>query len=147
MKKTLRYIGFVICVALAGMVFPSCEKKEPVEKTYDVTFLVLGESSLPLPEARVKVGTIEKQTDENGKCSFFKLKDKWVTAAVSADCYQTSFTTVGLTGEPDETVTITLSKGPLYVSVDTPAIDTKEGKWTQRIQIQSNTDNHASSFA
>lgn len=140
MKKTLRYIGIVVLVVLAGMVFPSCEKKEPVEKTYDVTFLILDESSLPLPGALVTVDKIEKKTDENGKCSFYQLKDKWVSPKVTADYYQTLFTTVGLTGEPDETVTITLSKGPLYVSVDSPEIDTKEGKYSKRIKVQSNID-------
>ena len=142
MKKILQYIGLVVFVVLTGMVSRSCNKAvtHPEKTTYDLTVIVTDESSRPMQDAVVTIEKVIKRTDAEGKCTFPGLTSKWVWLEITADYYLPVGQSVTLEGRPDEPLTVMMSKGQLYVTVDTPEIDTKEGKYSKRIKVQSNTD-------
>ena len=142
MKKILQYIGLVVFAVMTGMFSRSCDKAvtKPEKTAYDLTVIVMDESSRPMKDAVVTIEKIIKRTDAEGKCTFPGLTSQWVWMEITADYYLPVGTSVTLAGRPDEPLTVMMSKGTLYVSVDTPEIDTKEGKFSKRIDIRSNID-------
>lgn len=141
MKEILRLSAIFLVLVVSGLFFFSCKKiePEPEKKTYEITVFVTNESSIPMQGAHVTVGMIEKWTDAEGKCTFSDLSGGTVALQISADGYLPVSQSVTLTGQPGQTVRITLSKEPPFLSVDVQQIDTQEMESKTTLQIQSNT--------
>ena len=141
MKKYLHLITFVLVLTISGLFFISCNKTYPEDnKRYSLTVFVTDESSVPIQNALVD-GIIRKRTDVEGKCSFSDLmKTQVIVFNISAENYQPISLSVTVTGQADQTVTVSLSKKPPYLSVDIDYIDTPEMTSSKTFHIQSNID-------
>ena len=142
MREILRSVSIISVLTLLGLFSFSCGKPdpEPEVKSYSLTVFVTDESSIPVQDALVVLGRIERQTDEEGKCIFSDLSAQTVLLKVSADGYLPASQSVTLGGQADQTEKVSLKKEPPYLSVDVAQIDTPEMESKQTIQIQSNTD-------
>jgi len=131
----------VFFLGVSGLLSFSCGKVEqkPADNPCGLTVFVTDESSVPLPDALVEVDRIEKRTDAEGKCSFSDLKTGTIVLKFSADGYLPASQAVSLTGQADQTIKISLTKEPPYLSVDVAQIDTPEMKSKTSLHIQSNT--------
>ena len=140
MKKLQHFLAIVLVLTVSGLCSLSCRKVGPEpEKTYGLTVFVTDESAAPVQDALVTVDSIEKRTDAAGKCTFTDMKARHVVVKVSAYAYLPVTQSVTLTGEPGQTLKVSLTKEPPYLSVDLAEIVTRELESKQTLQIQSNT--------
>ena len=140
MKVFLHLLAIVFVLTLSGMCSLSCRKVEPEpEKSYGLTVYVTDESAVPVQDALVTLDRIEKRTDAEGKCTFSDMKMLHITLKISADAYLPVTQSVTLTGEAGQTLRVSLTKEPPYLSVDLAEIVTQEMKSNKALRIQSNT--------
>ena len=141
MREKRHSVLIVFVLTLLGLLSFSCGKpdSEPEVSSYRLTVFVADESSIPVQDALVVLDRIEKRTDVEGKCTFSDLKVQTFVLKVSAEGYLPASQPVTLGGQADQTVKVSLTKEPPYLSMDVAQIDTPEMKSNTSLHIQSNT--------
>ena len=139
MKNFLQHIAFVVIGALAAVIFPSCKEKDPdsAANRCQLTVMVTDDSSRPIPNALVEVGSNRNNTDAEGKCIFPNLTAGHVILKVTAEDYLPVSQPVSLV-QASQTEKVSLTKEPPYLSVEDGEIDTKKMNAKAILQIRSN---------
>ena len=139
MKNFLQHIAFVVIGALAAVIFPSCKEKDPdpAANRCQLTVMVTDDSSRPIPNALVEVGSNRNNTDAEGKCIFPNLTAGHVILKVTAEDYLPVSQPVSLV-QASQTEKVSLTKEPPYLSVEEGEIDTKKMNAKAILQIRSN---------
>lgn len=152
MRVYLRPTAFAAVLALAAVLFPSCREADPERRSkgYDLTVIIVDNSSNPVPDAKVilnceagssvNTDTLEKRTDEAGKCTFTNVKLLRGEVVVSTDTSLPMSFPFEFNGWTDRVMNIPLAEIPLYLTVNNDSIDACAREQTDWIQIKSNTN-------
>ena len=113
MKNFLQHIAFVVIGALAAVIFPSFKEKDPdpAANRCQLTVMVTDDSSRPIPNALVEVGSNRNNTDAEGKCIFPNLTAGHVILKVTAEDYLPVSQPVSLV-QASQTEKVSLTKEP-----------------------------------
>jgi hypothetical protein len=142
----------VAVLGLAAVFFPSCREADPEHRSkgYDLTVIIVDNSSRPVPNAKVvlsyeadssqKTDDLEKRTDETGKCIFTNMKSLGGKVVVSTDTSLPMTYPFKFEEWADRVMNIPLAEIPLYLTVNNDSIDAYAREQADWIEIKSNTD-------
>ena len=152
MRVFLRPTALAAVLALAAVSFSSCRESDPElgSKRYDRTVIIVDNSSNPVPDAKVMLNlqavtskravSLEKRTDEAGKCTFTNVKPLRGEVVVSTDTSLPMSYPFEFNEWADRVLNIPLAEIPLYLTVNHDSIDAYAREQTDWIQIKSNTN-------